>query len=191
MRKEEFRKIILPCLVFCVGMLSVSIANIFGNHYGFVAILAIVLSAIYVYDILDNEIKIMDRVVTLSLMGVVVFLELFFFVINDLFNISVYTVGKFGFFDICVLLSQFISISGIIYLLVNVVLNNRKIDVEIMENDENTYVNNSKTEDYISTEQKVEKVEEVEEKHEKVEEEVRFIQNNNKSQKVPFMEEEN
>ena len=180
MNKEIYKKFIFPGLVCITGMLSVSVANVFGNHYGFVALLVIVLSALYAYNLFEGELKLKQHLINIGLVGFILLSELLFFVVNDLFNISVYVKGYTTFWGVLVIVSQIISVCGLIYLLVNFVVENRKTSVEVIEQDSN--LNEEKE---IIEEERTSISEE-----QKEEIEVRFISNINSNENVPFMEEE-
>jgi len=176
MIKENLKNIILPCLTLVTGMLSVSISNIFGNHYGFVAIIVIVLSALYTYNLFDKGEEIGKNLANLVLMGTVLFFQLLFFVVNDIINIPVYTKNSLGFFGVCVLVSQIISVVGLLYLIVNFVLQNKETYIEVVGHD-----------DLKDTEELAEVDSQLATEEEK--KEVRFISEKNNQQNVPFMEE--
>ena len=86
MNNKNYKSTIFCGLVYIVGMLSVSIANIFGNHYGFVALLVISLSALYAYNLFEGELQLKKNFVNISLCGFILLSELVFFIVNDIFN---------------------------------------------------------------------------------------------------------
>lgn len=178
MNNKNYKSTIFCGLVYIVGMLSVSIANIFGNHYGFVALLVISLSALYAYNLFEGELQLKKNFVNISLCGFILLSELVFFIVNDIFNVSVYSMGYTTFWSVFVIISQVASICGIIYLLINMVFENRQASIEIIE--QNSKMNDQK--EIIEEETQVFNTEE-----EKI---VKFISNSNVNQKTPFMEEE-
>lgn len=180
MNKESLKKSIVPGLIYVTGMLSVSIANIFGRHYGFVCAIIIILSAIYLYNLFDQELQIKKNIVNLSLISFLLLSELLFFIVNDIFNVIVYSKGYTGFWGVLVIISQVLSVAGLIYLLINLVIENKNTSIEVIEHELETLgVNNEEKED------DEESAVVADEK-----ENVRFISTVNVNSKTPFMEEE-
>lgn len=179
MNKENFKENIVVGLIYVVGMLSVSIANIFGNHYGFVAAIVIVLSAVYAYNLFEGDVLIKKNLINIIGISIILFFEFVFFVVNDLFNVSVYIKNDLSFLGILVVASQIISVCGLIYLFINLsVVTKKETTVEIIETTQE--VKNENTND--KEENFKENVEETKE--------IKFISNEKLNLNVPFMEEE-
>lgn len=178
MNNKNYKNTVFCGLVYIVGMLSVSIANIFGNHYGFVALLVISLSSLYAYNLFEGELQLKKNFINIILCGFILLSELVFFIVNDIFNVSVYSMGYTTFWSVFVIISQVVSVCGIMYLLINMVLENRQASIEIIE--QNSQLNDQK--EIIEEEKQVFNNEE--------EKTVKFISNSNVNQKAPFMEEE-
>lgn len=155
-----------------------SIAGVFGGYYCSVSAILVVLTTIYVYDLFDKKLDIKENIVDLSFVGIITFMNILFFVVNDIFNFRVYTKNVFNFWTVSVIISQIISIIALVYASSFFVLNSRKGKVEIVENSKEE--NNEKTFDETEKLQK----EEVKKA------EMKSIPQNKEPEKTPFMEEE-
>ena len=121
--------------IFVVGMLSVSIANLFGGYYCSVAAIIVILTTMYILNCLDKGTFQDDKfnVITISIISG---LEILFFLVNDVIGYSVYT-GVVDFFGVLVIGSQLYSVVMIILNLVKNVLSYGKKDkIELVEEHE-------------------------------------------------------
>jgi len=173
--------------VFVTGMLSVSIANLFGGYYCFVAAIVVVLGTLFTFNVLDNK-SLEENKIELILISILAFFELMFFLVNDVIGYPVYVKNNFNFTGICVMASQFYSIVVLAYSMIKIVLSfYKKDEIELIDNVE-------KAEDKVD-EKKEEIIEEAEEvlKEKKVEEskpqEMKRITETNVRKQAPFMEE--
>jgi len=171
--------------MFVVGMLSVSVANIFGGYYCSVAAIETILCTAFIYNLFDKKIDIKENVVCISLVSLITLLEIIFFVVNDVFNIDVYIKGNLNFFGMLILISQIVSIISIVYFSVCYFLVRENSRVEVIEEtncekEESEVLNETVNEKY--------KASDVEEKKES--NDVKAIQETTTKVDVPFMEEE-
>ena len=121
--------------VFVAGMLSVSIANLFGGYYCSVAAIAVILNTMYILNSLDKGTFQDDKfnVITISIISI---LEVLFFLVNDVVGYSVYN-GDINFLSTIVSGSQLYSVVMIIFNLVKNVLSYVKKDkIELVEEHE-------------------------------------------------------
>lgn len=184
MNKVQMKKFLLSLLIFVAGAFSVSIANMFGGHFGIVVVVQVVSLTVYLNELLTDNSSLKNSLVELILIGVVLFLNLVFFVTNDIVGKSVYVGNLTNFWDITVIVSQLVSLGSLVYALVVFVLKSKIIHIEVVDYcDKNIEESNC---------QKVEK-EEFEETAttSDVSEEVKSIVENNVKVETPFMEEEN
>lgn len=197
--KVKMKNLSLCLCVFLVGMLSVSISNIFGGYYAPVTATVFVLGTVYVSNIFNLKESCKENLVMIGLVGIIALLELVFFIVNDIANVDVYVKNYFNFWSICVLISQIISMGAIVYSLSVFVIENMKTKVEIVDEDrkiinntnnvekqKETYVHEEKTENYIR--------EEIEVKEDNIKKEskpeIKSIEKESVKIKTPFMEEE-
>ena len=108
--KEKNKINLLSIIVFVAGMFCVSIANVFGGFYCSVVVIEAIAATMLVYTTLDKKEGLRENIVNLSLVSIILFFGLLFFLVNDVFGISVYSKGDLGFWGICVLISQTLSI---------------------------------------------------------------------------------
>ena len=192
--KMKTKNYFLCIAIFVVGMFCVSIANIFGGFYCSVAVIEAILATVFAYDIFDNKDGFKENIISLIFVSIILFFGLLFFVVNDIFGVSVYTNGNLGFWGICVIISQLLSIAFVVYILVMFIMSLNQSRVEIIDDGENkkidkeinkeTRSNSSKTYDLhddLSAQFEHKKINE--------KEEPKSIENNMK-RNVPFMEEE-
>ena len=184
MGKIQTRKILLSLLVFFAGAFSVSIANIFGGHFGVVSAIQVVALTIYLNDVLTEKNAFKANLVDLILIVIVFGLNLVFFIANDVVGNAVYVGDLTKFWDICVVSSQLLSLAALIYTLGMFVLKSKIIHIEVIDycdkdSEKETYVETSK-EDVKETVKSEEK-----------QTEVKSIVENNVKVETPFMEEEN
>lgn len=189
--KNKTRQFFINAFIFLVGMFNVSISGVFGGYYGSVAAIIVVLATIYTYELFDKKINIKENIAELSLIGSVAFLNVLFFLVNDVFNIRVYTKNNSGFWSILVIISQLIAIGALVYTSVMFILNSTKEKIEIV--DENQKIKAVKKDDIKNND--TENTSESEMNQEKTDEtkvEIRAIEKKNENEKdPPFMEEEN
>lgn len=179
MGKENFKENIIVGLIYVVGMLSVSIANIFGNHYGFVAAIVIVLSAVYAYNLFEGDVQIKKNLVNIIGISTILLFEFVFFLVNDLFNVSVYIRNDLRLWGILVVASQIISVCGICYLLINLSVATKKdatVEVVITTQETNSETTNNDEETFENDVEENKKI--------------KFISNEKTNLNIPFMEEE-
>lgn len=195
--KNKMKKFTLSLLAFVVGTFSVTIANIFGGHFAAVIVAEMIVSTIYLNCILEEKDAFKNNLIDLILIGSVVLMSLTFFVTNDIVGKDVYVGDLNNFWDVCVIASQFISLSALVYTLVMFVVKSNNGDrVEIVE-EFNTVEDFNSNEVYQETKtEMVDKQEKINEQTENVEsneivEKVKGIAENNIDVDVPFMEEEN
>ena len=62
------------------------------------------------------------NLIDIILIGLILFMDLAFFVTNDLIGKAVYVGDLSNFWDVCVVSSQFISLSALVYTLIRFVL---------------------------------------------------------------------
>lgn len=161
-----------------VGMVSVSLSNLFGGSYGVVAAIMLVLSTFLMFILLDRNL-ISSNKLNLSLTGVLVLLEMIFFVTNDIIGHTVYTKNSVGFFGGVVIASQIYAILLAIYFLVRIVLSfvHFRDFIEVVDNNYETATDFEEKE-IVKEEVKEEK---------KVE--IKRIARSAEKKDVPFMEE--
>ena len=162
-----------------VGMISVSLSNLFGGNYGVCAAAMIVLSTFLVFVLLDRNLMNVNKL-NLSLIGVLVLLEMLFFVTNDIIGYTVYNRDNVGFFGGIVLASQIYSVLLAIYFLIRIVLSfvNFNSFVEVIDNLKTDYTNEEPVKEEVKEPVKEEK---------KVE--IKRIARSTEKKDVPFMEE--
>ena len=182
--KNNMKKYILSAIIFGVGMLSVSVSNIFGGYYCSVAVIETILYTMFVYGMFDRNENLKENAVLVALISCVTFSGLLFFVVNDIFNVNVYVKNVLDFWGICVISSQLLSMASIVYIAVYLVLSLNKNKVELVED----YSEDTQNVEH----EEVKQVEEtVGENKDVVEKEVKSITHDNISVDVPYMEEEN
>ena len=175
--KSNLKNNILLISIFVLATLSVSVANLFGGSYSPVAIISVVLSTFFVLNVLNkNEFK--ENKLNLILVCIILFLEVFFFVINDIVGYAVYSKNKINFISGCVIFSQLFSAFVTMYLLVkNVFSFSNKNKVELVEEENKKEVEEEKkVEEEIVDDGSVE--------------ELRKIPQSTIKKEAPFMEEE-
>ena len=169
---------------FIAGMLSVSIANIFGGYYCSVLAIVAVLSTLYVFDSMDNN-NLKENKINIILLGVLVLCEAVFFVANDIVGYAVYKKSSMGFFDMFVMGSQLFSVGVIAYTMISIVLSFfTKDSIELVDDISTPSIHEEETKkEEVTFEQK-------EVKEEKKEEYIKRIAQNTVRKEAPFMEEE-
>lgn len=181
--KMLIKKIAVSVAIFVTGMFSVSIANVFGGYFAPVISIEIVALTIYLNYIFQEKEIFKKNYINLCLVSLIVLFGLIFFVVNDLIGVQVYVRDSLGFFGICVISSQIISIASLIYVLVNFLISANKNHIEVVDETEEKKV---ETEEKVVTEKEIDKEEEIIN-----EEEIKSISENNLKVDAPFMEEEN
>lgn len=183
--KNKTKQFLISVFIFLTGMLNVSIAGVFGGYYCSTAAIIAVLSTIYVYEMFDKKINVKENIPELSLIGIVTFLNIVFFLINDVFDVRVYSRNNFNFLSILVIVSQLISIGSLVYTAVTFVTNSTKEKVEVVEESKKK---NVVTEDSNEKEQSFDEETSMKD-NQKVE--IKVIEENKNDEKMPpFMEEE-
>ena len=182
MNKIQTKNLLLSVLVFLTGMLSVSISNIFGGYYGSVVAIVTILATFYVYNLFDNKESFKENLPSLILVGVVVALEVLFFIVNDMFGHDVYVKNHLDFWGICVLVSQGICVCGIVYLFVTTLLTAKASKVEI--------VNEREVNDQTATSDNHDTIDVQTENNHDAKKEIKSIPENATVVNTPFMEEE-
>lgn len=183
--KNKTKQFLISVFIFLVGMLNVSIAGVFGGYYCSAAAIIAVLSTIYVYEIFDKKINVKENILELSLIGIVTFLNIVFFLINDVFDIRVYSRNNFNFLSILVIVSQLISIGALVYTAVIFITNSAKEKVEVVEE------NKKKNMETMDLNEKEQSLNEETSKKGEQKIEIKVIEENKIDEKEPpFMEEE-
>ena len=183
--KTKTKNYLLCMAIFVIGMLSVSVANVFGGYYCSVAAIESILFTVFVYNMFDKKIHTKDSLNYLIMAAVITAFELIFFIINDVFDVAVYVKNNLNFLGVCVIVSQLLSICAIVYCSIKFVLELNEFHVEVVEESEND-LNEVPFETKQYREEKNDQTVEVEKK--KVE--IKSIKENNVEVKTPFMEEE-
>jgi len=186
--KSKIKNYLLCMAIFVVGMLSVSITNIFGGYYCSVAAVEMILYTIIVYNMFDKKIHSKENVISLVMVSVITALELVFFIINDIFGVDVYVKGDLNFLGVCVIISQLLSIFAIAYSSVYFVLDLNKSHVELVD-EKDSCLDCEKSDDFEETSNHNEGLKTEIDREEKTE--IKSIKENNIEVKTPFMEEEN
>lgn len=180
MNKSNLKNVVLVIGVLLLGTFSVTIANLFNGYYCGVAALAVLLSTIYLFDVLDKR-GLEENKINLIMVGGVVFFEVLFFLVNDIFGKTVYGGGSIGFFEAIVLFSQLYSVVGVIYyVLKNVLFAKRVETIELVENHK---------EEPTTQETEIEEEDELEINNVDVEE-IKRLPQGTLGKETPFMEEE-
>ena len=141
-----------------------------------------------------------ENLVSMILVGIVVFFELLFFVVNDIFNFDVYVRNRINFWSFNVMFSQVISMGSIIYSIVNFVIEIKKTRVEVLDGNESAkrIIKEEKKADIYAHEE-VEMNEEIElheakkykeEIQNEMKVEIKSITRENVKVTTPYMEEE-
>ena len=167
--------------IFVAGMLSVSIANLFGGYYCSVAAITVILTTMYVLNSLDKGTFQDDKfnIITISVVSV---FEILFFLVNDLFGKFVYT-GALDFFGVLVIGSQLYSVTMIILNLIKTVLSYGKKDkIELVEEHKEVEISEEEQEEVQQEEVIVE---------ESAVEDIKRIPESDIQKETPFMEESN
>jgi len=89
--KSKTKHFLISVFIFLIGMLNVSISGIFGGYYCAATAIIVVLATIYAYELFDKKINIKENILDLSLVGTITFLNIVFFLMNDIFDVRVYT----------------------------------------------------------------------------------------------------
>lgn len=191
LEKEKVRKYALAMVMFVVGMLSVSISNLFGGFYCSVVAIEVVLLTLYVYSAFDIKEKSKFDIIDLSLVASVTVFEILFFIINDIFGVDVYVKNDLNFLGVLVIISQMLCIASIIYMSVYQVVSLKHAHVEVIE--KNDMKEAQKDEETTISETEKNQTENVEIETEDVElqqeENIKSIAENNVKVEAPFMEE--
>ena len=191
LEKEKVRKYALAMVMFVVGMLSVSISNLFGGFYCSVVAIEVVLLTLYVYSAFDIKEKSKFDIIDLSLVASVTVFEILFFIINDIFGVDVYVKNNLNFLGVLVIVSQILCIASIIYMSVYQVVSLKNTHVEVIEKNDAKEV--QKVEETTVSENEKNLTDDVEIQTEDVdiqqEETIKSIAENNVKVQAPFMEE--
>ena len=166
--------------LFIIGMFSVSIAKFFGGHYSVVLALMTLLSTILLINSIDKN-MIGKNKMNFILLSVLVLCEFVFFVINDVFDYSVYSYNSVKFIGTLVVGSQLYSVGLLVYYWVCLMIGFfQKENVELIDEknieEENTEENLNLEIDDVNEEEMVS--------------ELKQIPQGNFVKQSPFMEEE-
>lgn len=189
LEKSKTNQYMLYLAICLVGMLSVSITHLFGGYYSAVAAIVTVLGTLLFYNLFDKKETFSSDLVTNVVALIIIGCQLVFFVVNDIFNYPVYVKNHLGFWGVTVIISQIISILGILYFIIMLVISLNKDRIELVSEDdkksENENLNFNDSDSVYSQENKTDDVEE-----KTIRKEIRSIPEKINNVKAPFMEEE-
>ena len=174
---------------FAVGMLSVTISNLFGGYYYAVAGAVVILSTIFVVGVFDQK-RYDERKLEVKLLGLLCVVEVLFFVVNDLLSYDVYISNSEDFFSYLVLGSQFYCVAVMMLsALVGVSKYFRTSKVQVIERVEREEPKEKTFEEEFNKAEPVKDYEPTIDDEEVVEE-IKSIPLIHVQKEVPFMEEE-
>ena len=174
---------------FAVGMLSVTISNLFGGYYYAVAGAVVILSTIFVVGVFDQK-RYDERKLEVKLLGLLCVVEVLFFVVNDLLSYDVYISNSEDFFSYLVLGSQFYCVAVMMLsALVGVSKYFRTSKVQVIERVEREEPKEKTFEEEFNKAEPVKDYEPTIDDEEIVEE-IKSIPLIHVQKEVPFMEEE-
>ena len=174
---------------FAVGMLSITISNLFGGYYYAVAGAVVILSTIFVVGVFDQK-RYDERKLEVKLLGLLCVVEVLFFVVNDLLSYDVYISNSEDFFSYLVLGSQFYCVAVMMLsALVGVSKYFRTSKVQVIERVEREAPKEKTFEEEFNKAEPVKDYEPTIDDEEIVEE-IKSIPLIHEKKEVPFMEEE-
>ena len=179
--KNILKEYVLYVISFIVGMFSVSIANFFGGYYCFAAVIEVIALTICIYSFFEKKDTNKYKLARLILSAGITLFIVVFFVVNDIFKVSVYTKNNFDFWSVTVIVSQLTSIGALIYSSVILFLeSSKKNKIEIIDDNGKIEV---KIENNITGDTEDVNVEK--------NKEIKYIDQKHFDVEAPFMEEEN